>query len=234
MKICSVDGCQREHYAKGYCHKHYKQKFRKTIGRICSIAGCENRVDSHGLCGKHLARFKQGKDPNDRTRLDKNIIIIDGDIARIVLYDNSGISKAEAIIDTEDIEKIRGRKWSRTSHGYVRNKDGYLHHAIVGKQDGLHVDHINRNKMDNRKENLRIVEIKINLVNTSQFSNNKSGYKGVVKTRSGRWTAFVNSRDVKRRNLGTFDTPEEAATAYNHFMLEHYGGMAWLNPVPLI
>lgn len=232
MNLCSIEGCQRKHYAKGYCAKHYKQKFRKFIGSNCTIEGCTNKADSHGLCGKHLARYNQGKDPNTRTRLDKNHILIDGDIARIILCDNHGVPSAEAIIDAEDIAKVANYKWGKTSHGYVRSQNQYLHHAIIGKRDGRHVDHINRDKMDNRKANLRIVERRINVVNTPQHSNNKSGYKGVVKTKAGRWAAFAGPKNAGRRNLGTFDTPEAAAMAYNKFMSEYYGGMAWLNPVP--
>lgn len=76
---------------------------------------------------------------------------------------------------------------------------------IMGAEtgDGKIVDHINRNKLDNRRCNLRFVSISQSLRNRGGYG--KSKYKGVYKTRN-RWRAVLH--------IGTFDTPEEARDAF--------------------
>ena len=72
-KICSIDGCERDVKAKGYCNKHYR-RFNKygnplytVINRdhddICSIEGCEGKHLSKGFCNKHYQRFNNYGDP---------------------------------------------------------------------------------------------------------------------------------------------------------------------------
>jgi len=95
---CSVEECDGKHYGKGYCRNHYRKMFRKMTGSICSVEGCDSRVDSRGLCPKHLARLKRGNDIEAVTRSDRNEIIINGDVARLVLRDAHGIKTGEAIV----------------------------------------------------------------------------------------------------------------------------------------
>lgn len=77
---CQVDGCQREHKARGYCASHYQQHRRgvplsaqiRTRDRNplpeCSEVGCESPVQSRGLCQKHYARFLRHGHMRDRDR----------------------------------------------------------------------------------------------------------------------------------------------------------------------
>lgn len=83
------------------------------------------------------------------------------------------------------------------------------------------VDHINRNSLDNRVENLRWVTNRQNKFNQEKHKNNKTGYKGVIKKRN----KFVAQTSVNgiHKYLGTFDTPEEASLAYEA-VAQHYHG----------
>ena len=77
------------------------------------------------------------------------------------------------------------------------------------------LDHINRIRDDNRLDNLREVSESDNLQNMGISKRNKSGFKG-VSLQSGRWCAriMISGKEV---HLGRFDTPEQAAHAYETF-----------------
>lgn len=90
----------------------------------------------------------------------------------------------------------------------------YMHRQIMGlvPGDGLEVDHINRNELDNRRENLRVCTREENVRNQAKRITNTSGFKGVSRKR-GKWraTIFMNWKQI---SLGSFDTPELAYEAY--------------------
>lgn len=88
------------------------------------------------------------------------------------------------------------------------------------------VDHINRDKMDNRIENLRGASNSQNHLNCVMHSSNSSGYRGVsyMKGRNKPWRAYL-----KEIGLGYFYTPEEAAIARDKKAKEWFGEFAVLN-----
>ena len=87
------------------------------------------------------------------------------------------------LVDDEDFSKIRKSSWYVSNRGYVctrtERKIKYLHRILMNPSEKLQVDHINHNKLDNRKINLRIVTNQQNHFNRSINKNNKSGAKGV-------------------------------------------------------
>ncbi len=96
----------------------------------------------------------------------------------------------------------------------------YLHHLILPKKKGFEVDHINRDVMDNRRENLRYVTSSQNGMNRGMMKSNTSGYRGVTwdkKTEKWRARIGLNGKQIW---LGYFDDIEEAATAYKKKALE--------------
>lgn len=120
------------------------------------------------------------------------------------------------LVDEEDKLRIGNHKLSVAGHGYVQISpckgcpSVLLHRWIMGckVRDGRIVDHINRDRLDNRRDNLRIVS-------PSESSSNVtgravSGFRGVYPQRSGRWQAKAKYKGVVYY-LGTYDTPEEAA-----------------------
>lgn len=144
----------------------------------------------------------------------------------------------KVIVDDEWYPILIKKKWHYQS-GYACTDVGgrlsrrrvYMHRYITMAPDDLVVDHINRNKLDNRTENLRIVYPIHNYWNRTMLKNNKTGYKGVSfdKTR-GKYAANI-CKNRKQYNLGRFDTKEEAAIAYNKAAKELYGEYAFVNEV---
>lgn len=93
------------------------------------------------------------------------------------------------------------------------------------------VDHINGVKHDNRWTNLREATNSQNVANTGANSRNSSGFKGVYHHEAGKWQAKVMHLG-KSKSLGLFDSPEQAARAYNEGARARFGDFAYQNEVP--
>lgn len=115
--------------------------------------------------------------------------------------------------------------------GYATRSDGgqgqsiALHREIMGLSRGQTtklVDHINGDKLDNRRINLRVCTRAQNAWNSVLYSTNTSGYKGVYPDteRPGYWRAAIRING-KPKNLGRYKTKEEAACAYERAVKEH-------------
>lgn len=132
------------------------------------------------------------------------------------------------LIDEQDVERVAALSWSvQVVNGafYVRNRkhEVLLHRFLMNAAPGEEVDHINGDGLDNRRCNLRIVTHTQNNTNKMKMARNTSGYKGVTFCRqTGRWRTFivVNRRRI---NIGRYDTPEEAARAYDEVARVHHG-----------
>lgn len=117
------------------------------------------------------------------------------------------------IIDEDDIERVAAHNWciSKEGSGFypltkINGETFRLHQFLIGKQNNKVIDHINRNTLDNRKSNLRIVSLKINLQN-----NSAKGYSW--DKRRNKFQAYI-VRDYKKCHLGYFDTEASARCAY--------------------
>lgn len=185
----------------------------KTYYR-CSVCGRQlfRKIKSHGkvYCNKHYNQIKKygtPQDANPRTTYDKNEIIVDGKAARVKLYDAHCNHIATAIIDAEDVNKIRYTKWKLSASGYAANtpkfsgSNKHMHREILGTDQ--FVDHINHNTLDNRKSNLRIVTKAQNMMN--------SNFKG-VSPNGCKWYAHIKINQ-KMLNLGNYLDEEEALYA---------------------
>ena len=162
-------------------------------------------ADGKIVCNKHYKQFKKFgyfRDTSPRTQRDKNEITIKGDIAYIDLYDKQYNVIAKAIIDVEDVDKVKYIKWRLNCNGYVINNSNtniFLHRRILGR-DSV-VDHKNGNRLDNRKSNLRIATKSQNQMNVD--------YKGVYRTKNDKFMARIKINQ-KAVHLGVFVYEEEA------------------------
>jgi len=144
----------------------------------------------------------------------------------------------EAIVDDEDYEHLSQFKWHYCQHGYAR-KNGKMVNRVKGPSTAMHrlvtgapkdkqVDHINGNRLDNRKHNLRLCTNAENTRNQKKYKGS-SKYKGVCwYARDGLWHARIKV-DYKTIHLGYFQNEEDAATAYNFAAIKHFGDFARLN-----
>ena len=146
-----------------------------------------------------------------------------------------------ALVDDEDFPGLSRVPWYLTGGYAVRTEGGrkrrhtvFMHRRILGLPDvikgGVFVDHINGNKLDNRKSNLRMASWSQNCANRGLQKNNTSGFKGVTRIPE-RWRAAikVNGKDY---SLGCFDSREAAAKAYNEAATRFFKEFARLNSLP--
>ena len=91
-----------------------------------------------------------------------------------------------------------------------------------GKWPSNSLDHINRNRDDNRIANLREATRLEQSANRTRHKLNKSGCRGVEEKPNGRWQASIRMNG-KRVHLGRFGSKEEARAAYDRAALAHFG-----------
>jgi hypothetical protein len=140
-------------------------------------------------------------------------------MAAIAVPAKAGEIYVDVLMDEEDYERLAGRKLSIGSHGYAQmwNCPGvmllhrWIMHVPAGTGYRLIVDHINHNVLDCRRENLRIVTPTESNLNRRVAARDLP--LGVYRTLNGKRYAAKIKRHRKTRNLGTFDTPEQAAAA---------------------
>lgn len=149
---------------------------------------------------------------------------------------NGGKGKGLYVLaDLKDLTLIANHKWYLGTGGYARatahikgstvsesrSTTNYMHRLLLGEppQKGLQVDHINRNRLDNRRSNLRWVTHQQNCHNSTPIS----GFKGTKKD-GARWTARI-----RNLHLGSYDTEKEAALVYDKAARHFFKEYAYLN-----
>lgn len=136
--------------------------------------------------------------------------------------------------DSIFFDKVNKHQWRNDGKGYCTMQIGrktYLLHRFIFENPPAEIDHINRNKLDNRLCNLREASRSQNGANKTTPITNSSGYKGVTwHAKDKKWNARIK-KDKKGKHLGGFNTPEEAAIAYNNAAIKLFGEFACLNEV---
>jgi hypothetical protein len=125
-----------------------------------------------------------------------------------------------SLIDDIDYLLVTTRKWSFTEQGYAVSGIGknrhYLHRFLLNAPKGVYVDHINGNKLDNRRSNLRIVNPTQSRHN-ERGRKNKSGLTGIWKHRNC-WVAEAKAYGEKLRKY--CHTKKEAIVCRKKFLKE--------------
>lgn len=139
----------------------------------------------------------------------------------IPLRDKSGGVRAVTLVDDSDFEWLDQWRWSLTGGGYayrtaIHHGERYtvqLHRSLLSAPSTREVDHINGDRLDNRRANLRLVTHRQNAQNLSGSRSDSSvGVRGVRRQRSGNYraTVWVGGKAIA---LGTYSTVEEADRA---------------------
>lgn len=162
--------------------------------------------------------------------MSKRHISIAGDEAHVPL--NTGDI---AIIDVADAGLVDGHQWYLSKTGYVRRTDWSrgvrgtvdMHRLVIDCPAGKCVDHIDGNKLNNRRHNLRVATPSLNGANRSANRGSESSrFKGVTWSKSSvKWQAQIKSAGVKRY-LGLFETESDAHEAYVRAARELFGEFA--------
>jgi len=163
---------------------------------------------------------------------------IESDIYTILKINNQKYGEFEVLIDKEDIDKCKSKKWyiNKFNHAmkrdyyYVVNGDGLLlHRLLMEAPKGLMVDHIDGKVeghiLDNRKQNLQICTVKENSRKSQFRLTNKSGHSGVFwyhYNGINKWVASIVV-DYKTINLGYYDDIEDAIRVREKAEIKYFG-----------
>jgi hypothetical protein len=192
------------------------------MSKTCSVEGCNGKHYAKGFCQKHYTQYrKYGEIIDNKPKSD----VIDCiDHAELILYDKQGKEVARTIIDLEYVDIVKDYKWHLSVYGYATSKKvGKLHRFIMNCPDDMVIDHINRDPLDNRRENLRICTQQQNNMNKSIQSNNTSGIPGVYWNKNrNKWVARITV-NKKTKSLGYYTTLKEAAEARRQAEIEYFG-----------
>lgn len=135
------------------------------------------------------------------------------------------------LLDDSDYKKVNGYNWYFGS-GYAQTrleeKTVYMHRLITNAPKHLCVDHIDGNRLNNQKNNLRLCTRAENTRNSRKQKNNKNTYKGVTQFSNGKWRAQIWYEN-KIYQMGMYDTEVEAAIAYDKKAIELHKDFAHLN-----
>lgn len=145
-----------------------------------------------------------------------------------------------ALVDDEDYEFLSSMSWNRSEsrsrtyavkcfwvRGENRRVTYRMHNFLMIGHDGIQVDHIDGNGLNNQKSNLRSGSLSQNQYNAKKRSDNTSGYRGVACVR-GRFHAQIQY-DKKHRYIGSYPTAELAARAYDEHAKVFHGSFAKFN-----
>lgn len=156
---------------------------------------------------------------------------IDGNVAYVML--TRGF---EAVIDAKDAPLVAGYNWYAQADATtiyarrdIRTKDLRrnirMHQVILPAPEGLTPDHIDRNGLNNRRENLRLATAQQQVLNQSRFVEPPKGMVGVSWEKArGKFRACIKARG-RGRHLGYFVNAAEAAEAYAKAWSELHGDL---------
>lgn len=143
----------------------------------------------------------------------------------------------EILVSKEDMLLLSGFTWHINS-GYAKTRIGKkvikMHRLLLEAPIDKEVDHINGDKLDNRRENLRLVTHAENQANRKVNHTSSSGLKGVIydrfMQRQKRWKAHIY-HNGQRTTIGHYYTKEQAAEAYDKTAIKLKGKFARTNRV---
>jgi hypothetical protein len=143
------------------------------------------------------------------------------------------------MVDDEDFDILNKHKWhiAKNSKTWYAQRNVYkpkhgmifLHRQILNIPDGMFIDHIDGNGLNNQKANIRVCTKAENCRNARIRGDNTSGYKGVSFHKpTKKWSASIQA-DKKQKHIGLFQSPQEAAFAWNIAAKEMHKDYAKLN-----
>lgn len=201
---------------------------------IVDVAVCNLKSGNTKSCGC-LKKQPRGITPNP--------VRFEDDIAYISIFNNKGEKINEFFIDVDDYDKIKNHRWflgaddyivMNDKNSYYKGKKTYLHRFLVARSSA-HIDHVDRNKLNNRRNNLRPATFTENFGNREKHKTyagrpTSSKYKGVSYNKKSKcWQARIGFEG--KTYTKTFGSEIEAAKQYNRWARKLFKEFAYTNEI---
>lgn len=192
----------------------------------CSVEDCEKNSEAqfNGLpyCNKHWLRLYNNGSIERKQRARTNTYDFSNEDYVIIITKKN----EEILVDKEDFDKIKQWSWCVSKQGYAVANINHIvtkiNHVIFPQIKHKVQDHINGNKLDNRKCNIRYCTPTENSRNCGVPKNSSTGVTGVVKTRNNTYMARIMV-DRKEMYIGIYKTFEEAVKARQEAEKKYFG-----------
>lgn len=193
----------------------------KQCGRLVPKTNYFSKIingESVGLCGKHYSQYyKYNKflDDSPETQYTRNKYEITNEGVWIYCCNRQKEFTGKFIIDESDFEKVIKHKWRFARGNFCTGNTHVIqiHTFLMEPNENQVVDHINGDRTDNRRDNLRITTQAKNCINKKLQGNNKSGMAGVSWDKDrNKWAPEI-AMDHKKCHLGRYSKFEDAAYA---------------------
>ena len=189
--------------------------------RQCTVDNCSNRYLAKGYCSKHYSAALRAGTINKDTRYDTGQVVI--------LYESHAEIKLtpslSTIIDLNDVTKVTKYNWHYSCGYACNNTIGKLHRYLISTPEELDTDHIDHDKLNNRKSNLRICTRSENQANAIMRP-----MRGIRKLSSGHWNVRVQY-NKKSHCVGTFTTLQAAQSARDTKMKQLFNVFSPVSPI---
>lgn len=227
------------------------------FGRLTIVSRVENKIQPNGsvkkqyLCLCDCGNTKIIQAQSLRKGVTKSCGCLSKEIASLThkrensfvfkdgfCYGITSNSNKEFYFDEEDFEIVKDFTWFEYN-GYIATNNYKLpdypkllklHRIVMKEKDSTKfIDHINHNKLDNRKQNLRVTTCSQNLMNHKVFKNNTSGVSGVCfLNNKNKWKVRITV-NYKVINIGSFDNYEDAVIARKQAEEKYFGEYSYSN-----
>lgn len=171
-------------------------------------------------CSKHHAEINHGRITSDKNDYIPNQIIKYNTYAEIIIFNKESKEICRTKIDLDDVEKCSYIRWRINNNGYIiKSVNTMLHNYVMCKDIkyiNLDTDHIDHDKLNNRKDNLRFITRSENL-----FNRQIKG-KGVYFNKQvNKYQAYIKINGINNY-LGLYENEEDALTARDVAETIHY------------
>jgi hypothetical protein len=243
-KNCVCNRCDKKFY-------EYPSNLKRGRGKYCSRACANKSRDYSGVskddkennctcqeCNKEFYQYPSVVESGggkfcSKSCLGKSKTVNNRYVEQenhVVLIINKKGDSYKCLIDKDNQEVVSNHQWHIESGQYAacseENKRILMHRLIMGLPDQLEVDHINGNRLDNRKENLRLVTPKQQAMNRTADSGSTSDRVGVSwKKGRDKWHAQI-SVNQKKIHIGYYETEQDAIEARKEEEQKHFGEYA--------
>jgi len=141
------------------------------------------------------------------------------------------VGDRQILVDRKALKGVDLCNLRITDEGYAQVGKKYLHRIITNAPANMQVDHKNKNKLDNRRINLRVCSNSENQMNRGKTKSNTTGYKGVGRKKRGKKFRARISAYKKTYHLGYFEKADKAGAAYRKAAKQYHKEFARINDI---